>query len=360
MVRIGLHYRRMGEDDELSRRITPEFVKRRGAHLKLLEPLEDLVREISPLAISYDVTRAQPPWFQEFTYTEMLGCFYVAPQSSELAARVVQAAYDSDTCVPDAGGGFDAVAAIMARPQMDKYALSATKGPLPERVVFLPGTNLFDSAVSRELLVAAMTRYPDLHIKPHPMTNERTLRTLGRLFDYERVLEPMASGWDYLQAARHVYVTTATEMGLYAVLLGKRVHNISQIKAEARGAYAPFYRLLWDLDPDEARAALVRALNAPAGGFVHPADPDLRAKLTAAFGLAMALRAPFRPLVHEYDPEQYAAMLRGAPNAAPMRTSDDAVRAGGKGTGKPGDEVPAGDGGRPQDPGGVERLRAAE
>jgi hypothetical protein len=318
VVIIDSHKRRMGETDEMSRRITPEFVKRRGEHLKLLEPLETLLRELSPLPNSYDVARSQPPYFEEFTYTEMLGCLFTSPQSSEIAFRVVhEAAHASQQ------PGFDAVAAVLRRVQMDKYTLEAPAGPLPTRVAFLPGSNVFANAVSRELLVAAIHRYPDMLLKPHPMTHEETLRQLGSIAGYRRILSPMASGWAYLQAADHVHVTTATEMGLYAVLLGKRVHNLSNIRYEATGVFAPFYNLIWDLDPDEAGRMLRRALNSQLSGFVHPEDPQVSEKLKAAFDAAMRLREPWKKMAHEYDNAEYAAMVSG------MRGKQDAVRPSG-------------------------------
>jgi hypothetical protein len=324
MVTISSHDRRMGEDDAMSAKITPEFVKRRAAHLKLLAPLEDLVRELAPLPVSYDVTRMQPPPFGEFTYTEMLGAFYVCPQSSEIAARVVQAAVDEPFV--EELERFDAAAAVLDRAQHDKYRLEDVKGSqFVRRVMFAPGSNNFSEMVSKEKLVWAMERYPDMMVKPHPMTNEGTLRQLGMLIGYHRIIDPMESGWHYLVRAEDVHVTTATEMGLYATLLNKRIHNMSAIKHEAKGVYAPFYRLLWDLPAGEANATLRLALNSASCGFVHPADPCVREKLTRAFELAMKLREPFKPLCHEYDSGEYALMLRGP---APERKTVNALRPG--------------------------------
>lgn len=324
MVKISLHDRSMGEDGEdLKRSIGEDAMKRRRPHLRRLVYLKKMAQRLAPFNISYDVTCTQPPYFHEFTIKELMGCAFVCPQSAEIAAQQVEEATQCSAILGPAVGPFDVVDAIMGRDLNDKYDLAPVEGPAFKRVAFLPGTNLFPSMVSKELLVRAMHRYEDMVIKPHPLTDENTIRDVGRLFGYERILEPMASGWAYLAAAEDVYVTTATEMGLYAVLMGKRIHNITHFPAEGRGGFNPFYSLLWDLDTAKAREVLHRALNAPGSGFIHPEDPEAEFKMAAAFTLAMELRKPYRPRVHEYNPLQYASMV-----CADMRMPRDAVRPG--------------------------------
>lgn len=278
----AVHAAKIGED----------FADLRGVHLDRLASVEALVRSAAPLPISYDVTRTQPPFFNEFTYTEALGCLYVAPQSCEVAARL--AALGAEV-----GGGFDVAGAVMDRHgSLDKYVLDPADR-LSKSVFFGPGSNIFKQAVSRDGLSRAMHDDPDLIIKPHPMTNEGWAHELGREYGYHRVAEPMASGDAYLRGADRVYVTSATEMGLYAVLLGKEVRNLGVFGWEARGVYNPFYRLVWGLGREEARAILIRALNSPVSGLFHPDDPGLEERISRYFDAAMAAREVFRPLVSE-------------------------------------------------------------
>lgn len=308
MVTTPSHQARLADRAAQDRKITPAFAALRGEHLARLGPLEELARELAPLPISYDVTRLQPPFFQEFTYTEMLGGLYVAPQSCEIAARLArEAAGDLEQCA------FSPADAVMSAAG-DKYRLQpAAAGEQPAKVAFLPGSNIFSEAVSREALTRLMHEDPDVWIKPHPMTAPELLRQLGRSFGYHRILDPMASGWACLQAAEIAFVTTTTEMGLYAVLLGKRIVNLSAFQAEPRGVYNPFYRLLWSLEPSDRRVRLRAALASPCSGFVHPDDPDPRGRLERFFARAMAMRELMRPLVHEFDAAAWAAAAAPRP-----------------------------------------------
>lgn len=301
MVELASHRQRMNDRSLQEHKIGAEFAGLRSAHLTELDALEEEVRAAAPLPISYDVTRLHPPYFMEFTYTELLGGIYVAPQSSEIAARVMTAALEVEP-------GHDPVPAILARKQMDKYQLEAGDGA-HKRVAFLAGSNIFERAVCKEALSRAMQDDPDLVIKPHPMTNEDALRKIGRLYGYHRVLEPKSSGWACLLAAEEVLTLSTSEMGLYAVLLGKPITNLTRISYEPRAAYSPIYRLLWGQSPDEAKERLSRLLASPCSGFIHPSDPTAPAKARAVMDLAMRLREPFRPLLQDFDMPDYAAFL---------------------------------------------------
>lgn len=283
-------------------KLGPLADKRDKALSPALAPVEDLVRTMSPLPASYDVSRTQPPYFSEFTYTELFGCLYVNPQSTEAAARMAAMALADDS---DAHPWFEPPAA-------DKYEQTAGIDAAVRKIVFLPGNNIFKQIVSRDALTRAMRDDPDLYLKPHPLSDEELLRMLGREFGYHRVLRPDASGADYLSQATDAYVTTSTQMGLYAVLDGKRIHNIGVPSYEARGAYFPLYRLLWGHEhPDDA---LISMLSSPFSGVFHPDDWNLAARIGAYFDAAMGLRDTLKPFVEELTPPQWAdALSRGAP-----------------------------------------------
>lgn len=302
MVEISSHRVSMADKAELSNRITPEMVKRRLAHLDKLHPLEAMVRRLSPLPISYDVTRLQPPYFFEFTYTEMLGGMLVSPQSIEAHARVVQRA---------AGARADAdVVALLAH--TDKYKPKSLATPVAS-VAFIPGSNIFADAVSRERLTHVMQSDPDAFIKPHPMTNEELLRDLGREFGYHRILDPDASGHALIDAAERIYSCQTSELGLYALLKGKRIVDITRLTYAPRCTYHGFYRLA---DADALRAAI----NGPCSGFLHPDDPGVERKAQQFFETAMQVREELKPLVNEFGPSEWAQAInarqqKGAPGA---------------------------------------------
>lgn len=344
MVTLAKHNIRMS-DPEVRERVGSPLHGLRRPHLLQIEPLEEIVRELSPLPISYDICRAQPPFFEEFTYTEMMGGMVVFPQSCELAARVVERAAENFL-----GGTVPAwfVESLLATG--DKYSLDSVD-KVYDQIVILPGSNLFEEMVCKHTLTRVMHENPDAMLKPHPLTNDHTLTKLGRLFGYRRVLEPKASGWAYLKAAKKVYYTTATEMGLYAILMGKQVGSVTNIRNEGRGTFAPFYRLCRaDLTEAQRAGTLAHALYAPGSGFVLPGAPDVRESLRMFFEAAMELREFFRPRVMEYDPVEYSEMVRGAQRVRPH----DGIREsqGRPGIGNP--QVPplgaGGSGGFPGDP----------
>lgn len=300
MVRIGVHNERLTDPSTQTMKLGEGWATKRAEHLDRLGPVEDLVHAKSPLAIAYDVNRAQPPFFREFTYTELMGgLIYVAPQSNEVAARVMAYALTKPT-----DDRFDVASTITLQ---DKYQLQTVEASPHKRVAFLPGTNIFDMCVSKETMEREMQKHPDMVMKLHPLTREDTIRKMGISFGYERIIPLGDSAAPYLSGAEVVYSPASSEMGLYAILLGKTVINLTQVGFEARAVYNPIYRLLWDA-PDP-RATLCHLLNSPYSGIYHPDDPSLGEKMDAFFALALALREPFRPLVKEYEPAGYAALV---------------------------------------------------
>lgn len=288
--------------DAQDEKISPEMAARRAPHLAALEPLDRLARELTPLPISYDVMRLQPPYFHEFSYTEMLGCVWITPQSSELAARVVESALADTELWP-----FDAAANL---PLRDKYLSDGCRAR-PKKVAFLPGNNVFHHAVSPEILLRLLHEDPEVVLKPHPLTNDELKRHLGRgvMGGYSRILKPSLSAAALLPHLKVAYVTTSTEMGLYAVLMNIEIRNLTRLPFEPRGTYTPFYRLLWGLSKPKAKDRLRRLLNSPLSGFFHPDDPDVRQKMEIYFANAMRLREPFRPLVQEFTPDRWAELI---------------------------------------------------
>lgn len=278
-----------------TKKIGAEFAAMRGGHLDALSPVEAAVREAAPLPISYDVNRQQPPFFSEFTYTECLGSgLLVSPQSVEVAACLAQMSLDHPA------DGFDVAAAVLEQRQqrgtLDKYKLSADDAPKVTAVAFLPGSNIFKDMVSAEALSRAMHEDEGLVIKPHPMSDGGLIGHLCGTFGHHRVLEPTLSGDACLLAADRVYACTTTEMGLYAVLMGKPIRNVGNFFNEGRGAYSALYRLLWGKTPDDAKAVLTRVLNSPLGGFMHKDDPNLSDRIATYFMTAMNVREIHRPM----------------------------------------------------------------
>ena len=305
-MRSPLENESISDNDTHVRKVGSDFAKMRKPHLQKIQPLIDHAKQVSTLPVVYDITRLHHPYFNEFTYTEFLGCLYISPQSVEVAARLTQKAFE-DTNLYE----FDIVGKIFERNKeektLDKYNLKLEEDTLnPKKVVFIPGDNVFKTIISREILTTVMMTHEDCLIKPHPMSTGDLLRTLGREFGYRRIIEPLASGWKCLQDAEEVYCSTATEMGIYAALLEKPIHNIGNYLLEARGAYTPFYRLMWNKSIPDTRATVEKILNSPLSGVFHHDDPLAKEKIETFFKAAMEIRSYMKPLTHEIGLTEWA------------------------------------------------------
>lgn len=286
----------LGDPAIQNKKLGRDFASIRGDHLKDLSGVEAIVRDKAPLLASYDVNRGQSPYFHEFTYTECLGSgLLVSPQSTEASARLVRMALEySDQ-------GFDAASVIMQqreeRGTLDKYKLASGDEVKVKAVAFVPGSNMFHSMVSREALMRAMWEDEELVIKPHPLTTDQLVGELCSIFGHYRVLDPKLSGDACLVAAERVYACTTTEMGLYAVLMGKPIRNVGDFFNEGRGAYSAFYRQLWNKSPEDAKATLTHILASPLSGFMHKDDPNVAERIGIYFDAAMAVRESLKPVL---------------------------------------------------------------
>ncbi|WCA46239.1 hypothetical protein [Caulobacter phage DCM] len=260
-----------------------ELAKQRGGHLDALSELEEITRAAAPLPISYDVSRTQAPYFSEFTYTELLGeGLYLQPQSSEASARLAVMAMEQCS-----------TPLVVPEPK-DKYTLVQEEVSC-KAVAFLPGSNLLREFVSQEALSRAMWEDDELVLKPHPLTTAAEVSALAAEFGYHRVLGSGVSGVQALKAAQRVYCLSTTELGLYAVSMGKPIKNLGNFWVEGQGAYASIYRLLWGHSTAEAKERLSRVLGSTLGGYI-PKGSTLR-DVQDYFNNAMSLRENLKPLI---------------------------------------------------------------
>lgn len=262
--------------------------RKKSLHEKL-GPVEKLVRQYSPLPITYDIGRLQLPYFSEFTYTDTLDAVYVTPQSVEVAAIMAQRALDDDTNERyDFNKSFE-----YGRNELgtfDKYNLNLETGEIPEKVVFPPGSNLFYKMVSKENLFRLMYEDQEVMIKPHPLSNYDLLRKLGRDFGYHRLIGQNSSGYKVLNKVKVMWGTTASEMPIRAALLGKQIYNIGNFFEEQIGSHTPVCRLLFNKSGEEAKTRATRILGSPLSGFFWPEDPNLEENIKFYFSEVMNQR----------------------------------------------------------------------
>lgn len=103
---------------------------------------------------------------------------------------------------------------------LNKYRLRPVLRTYAE-VVFLPGSNLYDSAVDYAVVDKAVAN--GAVIKPHPITNWSVLAELQTKYGKDKVLNPKSSGYELLLAADTIYVGSTSELFMYAIAHDKKI-----------------------------------------------------------------------------------------------------------------------------------------
>lgn len=282
--------------------------------LSVLAPLEKYVQESAPLPLTYDISRPQPWYFDEFGYTEFLGGLYVYPLNDEMACRVM--ARPRPLMKLD---GREIILANLARRQtLDKYELTKCD-EVVKHLVILPGSNLLYHITSHELITSVMWKYEDAKLKPHPLTNDEDLKKLRKEYGVTRVLEPKSSGFQLLTNARTVWATGTTELTAYATILGKSVKSVDNIFTGRASTYYPTFRLLVDAPVSVARARLDRIFSG-ASGLIFAEDHNWQLRIDQFFSDVMKLRRRFKPLIYQ------RSMMPPRPIPVGKKESPDAVR----------------------------------
>jgi hypothetical protein len=282
-------------DNENNKKISQ--IVQKNNDLKKLEPIEDHLHHQSPLPINYDLNRPQSWYFSEYSYTEFLGGIVVSPMCDEIATKHIlySMKFQSSFNVEDI-----ILHRLKEKRTLDKYnGLKDVEGKYTNfnALVFLPGSNIMHSLVSKEKLAEVMMSRDDVNIKPHPLTTKKQFYELQKEFGVHRVFHPMHSGWKLLQQANEIYATSTTELAMYAVLLNKRVKTIGNIFYERTGAYYPIFRNIVNLPAKKAKKNLLKILNSDRSGIVFIEDPLYKQKIDLYFESTMRMRKKYKPLV---------------------------------------------------------------
>lgn len=256
--------------------------------------VEPVVRSLCPFPISYDVSCTQPAGFSEYTYTEFTSGVWVATQSNEINARLMELAARYRPMA-------DSEKFRMS--VSDKYSLK----PLPEKwagstdVCFMPGTNRIDVA-SQEIVSRLFFENDKVVLKPHPITEDSLLKSLGRRFGWNRIVDKDVSGFALLAQCETVYTTSASEMAITGTALGKRVVNVSNFFHEGAGAYHPISKILFKAHRDDgivaAQEALSSIINCPWSGLIFPWDDDVDSKLADYYAKSLELRGFYKQVAY--------------------------------------------------------------
>jgi hypothetical protein len=198
------------------------------------------------IKLQYDIAYENHP--HELTFTECfggVGGIYIRPADSGFSRELLQTGPVGDR---DCDFLLDSTNKYL---QYDMFCDF-------KHVIFLTGSNFFGD-YPPEVIRAAMRK--DTMIKPHPITAEYLRFCLLREFPY-RILPLRASAMGILKQVDAVTVTTHTELGLYARLMGKEVEVLrSDVKR------IPAYGFLYETG-DKLREALSTHLR----GIIFPGE----------------------------------------------------------------------------------------
>lgn len=273
----------------------PNVQKNKINHLKRskrnswAEKIELDIREFSPYPISYDVTCNHPVNFTEYTYTELLGGMYLQTHSIDINCRISQAASEVES---DDTSTFEKLKQLLA----DKYFLGNN---IPEKfknideVIFMPGSNIADIASSDT--IGRICSNEKVMVKPHPLTDEGFKKVLAKTCGgWNRIIPEELSGMYFLQNAKKVYTTAASEMSISAYILEKEVVNVGAYKFESTGAYYPIARVLFN--SKNPIQSLVNMVNCKWSGILFPWQEDYLERAKAFYAKSLELREVYKPL----------------------------------------------------------------
>jgi len=252
------------------------------------ESMEHLIRSKSPYPCSYDVSQTQDTRFSEYTYTELLGGVWVATQSVEINARIMSLESSRKSQVK---------LSQIQDSITDKYESDGGehKHSGAKKVVFMPGHNMMDCA-SVEMIHRLVHEDPEVVIKPHPITNDESLKFLGTRFGWDKIASREVSGNKMMAEADVVYTTSASEFSLSATALGKEVVNISNFFNEAVGAYYPISRVLFMAHKEsvaKAQEVLCNLLSGQAG-IIMPFVEDVESTLTNYYQYSLDIKGMYQ------------------------------------------------------------------
>lgn len=253
------------------------------------ESIELDIREFSPYPISYDVTCTHPTNFTEYAYTELLGGMYLHTHSIDINCRII----DLASKVPS---NDDTIYDNLKQLLTDKYFLG---NDVPERfknideIIFMPGSNIADIASAD--MIGRICADEKVMVKPHPLTNEAFARILAKTCGgWNRIIPANLSGMYFLQNAKKVYTTAASEMSISAYILEKEVINVGAYKFESAAAYYPIARVLFN--SENPLKALINIIDCKWSGLLFPWQEDYIERAKAFYAKSLELREIYKPL----------------------------------------------------------------
>jgi hypothetical protein len=277
-------------------------VAQRSKRNNFIEQIEQEIVDSAPLPCWYDVNTTQPINFREYTFTEYLTGVYVRTQNIEINCRILDSA--ARTFCEE-----DHISKVLESFE-DKYELKSMGSDYwPERVAFLAGSN-YNVLMDQSLIAREMFEFPDMVLKPHPLTSSEDERNYRLDYGKTRVISKDISGYNLLLNCKMAYVTSATELGSMAALLDKDIVNISEFHIEGQVTYYPIMRILFRTPKEKRKEILNNIIGAKFSGLIFPWMEDREERLAATYEKSLEFRQLLSPISQPTRFLQYTSEVK--------------------------------------------------
>lgn len=273
-----------GDDDT---RIGPD--NRRNAKGKSLDRIEKLIRATVTDRVSLDTCTNTGPYFDGYTYSDVLGGIRLATNSMEINARILDTNLSDCEELPP----FD-ISVVY-----DKYAMVIPEGQdnIPG-AVFLPGPNVM-SFVRVDDISDLVTE--GWKIKPHPVSDEPFLEALVRRSASGTLIDSKTSGLYVFGISEAIATTAASEFLVLAALSKKPCRDITRRVNRWQCINGDISMLMLNEDIDGKYRVANCALMHPKSGYLHPSmsDEEIVQRIHDYSELAEELRKPFKSIMEQ-------------------------------------------------------------
>lgn len=262
---------------------------------KFLHDIEEVVINMAPKPISYDVSTVQKSNFSEYTYTGYMGGVLVQPQSTEISLRLIK---EASTVPADK----DYLALVDMK---DKYKQSTEANVDIDKVMFLTGGNLFHT-LNIDYIQRILFYDESVMVKLHPITVQEDIELMGKIVGWDRIIPPEISAQMLLDKASCVYGTMASELMSFSVIRRINIKNISLFHNQSESIYYAILDLLFRESSVEKRYELLNnIIGCEFSGVIMPFHGNTEERLEKFYAKSIELRELFKPLSNQYITNKY-------------------------------------------------------
>jgi hypothetical protein len=214
-------------------------------------------------------------FISSFLYTDMLNkCLYFRVPNNRLNTELLQTILLNNHETTD-----HSVVSRIANNLADKYnLLLESNQQFYDRVIFLPGSNILEEILDFKK-VKELVDHTGAKIKPHPLTTKFHLFLLKKQFGDENILSRDKGAFAYMLNSKVSFCCKNSEMGLSALILGKKIELVDNATYSTSSTYGPIYDTIMNSKRYSPRDALHKLLSSEYSGIIHLEDPNAVEKM---------------------------------------------------------------------------------